>query len=147
MRGFSSVPFTTSTESGLSSVTGVAKFSAAGVILEFESKWFGLVQKGVYETRLSLDEILDVKFRKGFMKRGAKIELRPNTMVNISSLPAQDGKITLKIAREDFERARDAVARLEIDLREHIDALPPPEPEPISFMIDASEEKTRKLDN
>lgn len=147
MRGFTSIPFTTSTESGFSSVTGVAKFSSAGVILEFESKWLGLVQKGIYETRLSLDEILDIKFRKGFMKRGAKIEIRPNTLANIANLPAQDGKITLKIAREDFERARDAVARLEIDLREHIDELPSPEPEPISFMIDASEETTRKLDN
>jgi hypothetical protein len=64
---FTSVPF--KTESGFSTVNGVAKFSSAGVVLEFESKLFGILPGGVKEARLPLTEILDVKFRKGFLKR------------------------------------------------------------------------------
>jgi hypothetical protein len=73
-QGFTSVPF--KAESGLSSVNGIAKFSAAGIVLEFESKLLGLIASGVKEYKLPVAEILDVKFRKGFMKRGAKIEVR-----------------------------------------------------------------------
>ena len=38
---FTSVPF--KTDSGMSQINGVAKFSSAGVVLEFESKLFGLI--------------------------------------------------------------------------------------------------------
>ncbi len=70
MEQFTSVPF--KTESGLSSVNGVAKFSSAGIVLEFESKLFGILPGGVKEVRLPVAEILDVKFKKGFVKVGAR---------------------------------------------------------------------------
>ena len=65
MQTFTSVPFKTESEHGLTQVNGVAKFSSAGVVLEFESKLFGLIGGGVKEVRLPKDEILDVKFKKG----------------------------------------------------------------------------------
>ena len=71
MQSFISVPF--KTESGLSQVNGVGKFSSAGVVLEFESKLFGILPGGVKEARIPIAEILDVKFKKGVLKRGAKI--------------------------------------------------------------------------
>ena len=123
MQSFTSVPF--KTESGLSSVNGLAKFSGAGIVLEFESKLFGLIGGGVKEARLPLPEILDVKFRKGVFKRGAKIEIRMKSMTKLVELPNNDGKIILKLERDDYERAAEAVSKLQKDLNRELESLPP----------------------
>ena len=144
MQSFISVPF--KTDSGFSSTNGVAKFSSAGVVLEFESKLFGILPGGVKEARLPLSEILDVKFRKGVFKRGAKIEIRTKTFSTLAKLPNSDGKLVLKLLPDDFERARDAVAKLQKDLTEQIESLPPTHT-PVSVLFDESEEETTKLKN
>jgi hypothetical protein len=134
---FTSVPF--KTESGLSQIDGMGKFSAAGIVLEFESKLFGIIKDGVKEARIAIDEILDVKFRKGFLKMGAKIEIRLKDFTKLSKLPNKDGKITLKIKKDEFERAREAVAKLQKDLIEQRESLPPTQT-PVSRLFDESEE-------
>lgn len=139
---FSSIPF--KTESGLSQIDGIGKFSSAGIVLEFESKLFGIIKGGVKEIRLSLTEILDVKFRKGFLRHGARIEIRLKSFAKLSELPNRDGKIVLKLQRDDFERARDAVAKLQKDISEHMESLPPAHT-PVSRLFDASEEETKEL--
>jgi len=139
---FISVPF--KTESGLSSVNGVAKFSSAGVVLEFESKLFGVLPGGVREARLPVGEILDVKFRKGLFKRGAKIEIRTKTFSKLTELPNKDGKVTLKIAVDDYDRSSEAVEKLQKDLAEHVADLPPAHT-PVSVLFDESEEDTKDL--
>ncbi|MBK6749420.1 MAG: hypothetical protein KA956_02375 [Pyrinomonadaceae bacterium] len=140
---FTSVPF--KTDSGMSQINGVAKFSSAGVVLEFESKLFGLISNGVKEARLATDEILDVKFKKGVLKRGAKIEIRVKSLAKLNELPYKDGKLTLKIQSEDFERARDAVAKLEKDMADEAASLPPYHTS-VSSLFDGSEDETKKLD-
>jgi hypothetical protein len=143
MQNFTSVPF--KTDSGLSSVNGVAKFSAAGVVLEFESKLFGVIGGGVKEVRLPLAEILDVKFRKGFMRRGARVELRMKSFAKLAELPSSEGKLTLKLVRDDFDRAKAAVEQLQKDLDQTGDALPPPRT-PVSQLFDEpDEEETKEL--
>ena len=142
MNGFTSIPF--KTESGLSSVNGVAKFSSAGIVLEFESKLFGMIGTGVKEARLPLAEILDVKFRKGFLKRGAKIEIRMKSFAELAKLPNTEGKLVLKLAPEDYERARQAVEQLNKDLTEQRESLPPTRT-PVSSLFDESEDETRRL--
>lgn len=147
MNGFTSVPFKAESAHGLKTVNGVAKFSSAGIVLEFESKLFGIIGGGVKEVRLSKDEILDVKFRKGLFKRGAKIDIRTKTFSKLAELPNQDGKLTLKLERDDFERGQSAVEQLQKDLAEHEKNLPPPRT-PISDLFredDDSEEETRVL--
>jgi hypothetical protein len=139
---FTSVPF--KTESGLSQIDGMAKFSPAGVVLEFESKLFGIIKDGVKEARISTGEILDVKFRKGFFKIGAKIEIRLKDFTQLSKLPSKDGKITLKIKKDDFERAKEAVAKLQKDLTEQLDSLPPTHT-PVSRLFDESEDETKEF--
>jgi hypothetical protein len=134
---FTSVPF--KTESGLSQIDGMGKFSAAGIVLEFESKLFGIIKDGVKEERIASGEILDVKFRKGFFKMGAKIEIRLKDFTKLSQLPNKDGKVTLKIKKDDFERARDAVVKLQKDLNEHRESLPPSRT-PVSRLFDETEE-------
>ncbi len=140
--GFISVPF--KAESGLSQIDGMGKFSSAGIVLEFESKLFGIIKDGVKEARIALDEVLDVKFRKGFLKIGAKIEIRLKDFSQLSKLPSKDGKITLKIKKDDFERAQEAVAKLQKDLTEQRDSLPPAHT-PVSRLFDESEDETKEL--
>jgi hypothetical protein len=123
----------------------MGKFSSAGIVLEFESKLFGIIKDGVKEARIATDEILDVKFRKGFMKFGAKIEIRLKDFSQLSKLPNKDGKITLKINKDDFERAREAVAKLQKDLTAERDALPPAHT-PVSRLFDETED-TQELDS
>lgn len=139
---FISVPF--KTESGLSQIDGMGKFSSAGIVLEFESKFLGFIKSGVKENRIALDEILDIKFRKGFFKYGARIEVRLQSFTRLSELPNSDGKITLKIKREDFERAREAVLKLQKEMTEERENLPPAHT-PVSRLFDESEEDTKQL--
>ena len=120
---FTSVPF--KTESGLSQIDGLAKFSSAGIVVEFESKFIGLIKGGVKEIRVPMDEILDVRFKKGFFKAGAAIIIRVKNFATLSALPSQDGKVTLKIKREDFALAKEAVEKFQKDFEDHNAAQPP----------------------
>ncbi len=144
MQTFTSVPFKAEKYHGLSEVNGMAKFSSAGIVLEFEAKLFGLISEGVKEARLPISEILDVKFKKGLFKRGAKIEVRAKSLAAISQLPNENGSLVLKIKRADFERAREAVVRLERDIATY-EAEVPPTHTPVSVLFDPSEDETRKL--
>lgn len=133
MQSFTSIPF--KTESGISQINGVAKFSSAGIVLEFESKLFGLISYGVKEARLAVGDILDVKFRKGVFKRGAKIEIRMKSLLKLTELPNKEGKVTLKLLPDDFERARNAVASFQKDMAERAESLPPSHT-PVSVLFD-----------
>lgn len=145
MTGFSSIPF--KGESGLSQIEGIAKFSSAGVVIEFESKFLGLFKGGVKEIRISLDEILDITFKKGLFKRGASIQIRLKSFSKLSALPSEDGKLKIKIKREDFEIAREAVDSLQKELDSYHAELPPVHT-PISTIFDnTSELDTAKLDD
>lgn len=146
MQNFTSVPFKSEKHHGLSEVNGLAKFSGAGIVLEFESKLFGLISNGVKEVRLPISEILDIRFRKGVFKYSAKIEIRMNSVAKLVELPNYDGKVTLNIARPDFERARDAAEQLQKDLAGYSQQLPPAHTTVSRlFEEEASEDETRKL--
>ena len=146
MQSFTSVPFKTESAHGLKTANGVAKFSSAGVVLEFEAKLFGLIGSGIKEVKIRTEEILDIKFRKGLFKRGAKIEIRTKTFSKIAELPTSDGKISLKLERDDFERGRDAVVQLQKDLQQHSDSLPPAQTPVSSLFTDESEDETKLLE-
>lgn len=144
---FITVPF--KTENGLSQIDGIGKFSSAGIVLEFESKLFGIIKNGVKEIRLSTNELLDIKFRRGLMKIGAKIEIRLKSFAQLSELPNKDGKLILKIRRDDFERAEKAAANLQKDMSEQQEFLPPART-PVSQLFEDEEtttapETTRKI--
>lgn len=144
MQSFTSIPFKTEKHQGLSSVNGVAKFSGAGIVLEFEAKLFGLISDGVKEGRIAIGDILDIKFKKGFLKRGAKIEVRTNSLAALAGLPTEEGKLILKINAEDFDRAKEAVERLSRDIQTHAADLPPAHT-PVSVLFDPGEEETKRL--
>lgn len=145
MQNFTTVPFKAESAHGFSSVNGVAKFSPAGIVLEFESKWFGLVGSGVKEVRLPIGEILDIKFRKGVFKRGSKIVIRTKSFAALAELPNQDGKVTLKLERDDFERGESAVAQLQKDIAGYQAELPPPHSPVSQLFEDETEDETKQL--
>ncbi len=119
------ISFKISGAHGLSEVDGIAKFSPAGIVLEFEAKILGLMKTGVKEVRVAMAEINDLKFKKGLMKFGAKIEIRLKSFAKVSEIPNQDGKIRLQISREDFIRADETVKKMLDCLNERRDTLPP----------------------
>jgi hypothetical protein len=119
------IPFKISSEHGFSEVNGIAKFSPAGIVLEFEAKILGLMKTGVKEVRVALVEINDIKFKKGVLKFGAKIEIRLKSFAKVSEIPNRDGKIRLQISREDFTRAEETVNKMLECLSERRDILPP----------------------
>jgi len=106
---FISVPFKASSSNGVTEYNGIAKFSPAGIVVEFDSKFLGLIGGEVKEVQVALDEILDIKFRKGIYKFFAQIQLRLKNFTKLSQLPNYSGKVKLKIKREDFELAQKAV--------------------------------------
>ncbi len=144
MQNFTSIPFKSEKHDGFTVVNGIAKFSSAGVVLEFESKLLGFISDGVKEARLSVGDILDIHFKKGFFKRGAKIVIRATSLVKLNELPHSDGKVTLKIHPGDFELARDVVAKLQHDMVARTAALPPLHT-PVSVLFDESEDETKEL--
>jgi hypothetical protein len=128
-------------ESGLMQIDGFAKFSPAGVVLEFESKFLGFIKSGVQENAIPLDRLLDVRFRKGFFKIGAKIEIRLKSFTELSKLPNSNGAVVLKIKREDFEVAKEAAERINRFLLEYRQELPPTH----TYVSELFEEDTKEL--
>jgi hypothetical protein len=139
---FITVPF--KLDDNFSQVSGVGKFSGAGIVLEYEGKLFGIIKSGVKESRIALEDVLDVKFKKGVFKRGARIEIRLKSFTKLTEVPNKDGKIILKLVRDDFERGAEAVLKLQKDLSEHQQSLPPAHT-PVSRLFTGEDEDTEEL--
>ena len=143
--GFTSVPFKAESSNGLREYIGIAKFSSAGIIFEFESKLFGLIGGEVKDVRVGLDEILDIKFRKGVFKIFSSIQIRLKHFAKFSDLPNNNGKIKLKIKREDFELAKNAVEQTLRQFNEPNEQLPPAQTS-VGELFDTEKLDTNKLD-
>ena len=114
-------------------------------MLEFESKILGMIPGGVKEVRLPIGEILDIKFKKGFFRLGAKIVIRTRTFSVLAALPNDNGRVTLKLIREDFELGKNAVDQINKDITGYVDELPPPRTAVGELFIEESEEETKQL--
>jgi len=142
MQTFTSVPF--KSEHGISQVHGVAKFSSAGIVLEYESKIIGLISTGLKDANIPIEELLDVKFKKSMVNRGGKIEIRLKSFRRLAELPNQQGKIVLKVNADDRDRAREAAERITKDIAEHARSAPPPHPPLESIFEDDTAELYQK---
>lgn len=109
---FISVPFKADSPNGITEYNGIAKFSPAGIVVEYKSMIVGLIPGDVKEVQVPINEILDIKFTTGIYRFFSKIHLRLLNFATISRLPNSDGKIKLKIKREDFEIAQKAVEQM-----------------------------------
>jgi len=142
------IHFKAESGNGLTYANGIAKFSSAGIIIEFESKFIGLFSNGVKEVRVSVADIHSILFKRGFLRLWPRIHLRLNSIAQASQLPNSDGKIILKVAREDAEKAREAVAKLEKDMADAAAVLPPPQSSVSELFLEesVSEHATKKLE-
>ena len=86
---FITVPFKADSPNGMMSYRGIAKFSFAGIVIEYESKILDMVGGEVKE-----------------------IQIRLTNYQKISQLPNKDGKIKLNIKRENYELAQAAVQQM-----------------------------------
>ena len=95
--GFSVVPFKISDEHGLSETIGLAKFSIAGIVLEFEKEFLGIVKAGeVREARIPISDILDIQFGKGFLGAFGSIIVRFKNLSAVAGLPTKSGRLKLR---------------------------------------------------
>lgn len=110
---FISLPFKIdgSQTGGFKTVDGIAKFSAAGIVLEFEAKIFGIMKTGIKEVRVPLIEIETVEVRKKFFRHTLEIWL--NNFKTLNEIPNKDGRIRLQIAKDDRGRAEQIKRLLE----------------------------------
>ena len=125
-QGFNIVPFKIDDEHGFSESIGLAKFSAAGIVLEFEKEILGMVKAGgVREARIPLTDILDLQFSKGFLGFFRKIVIRFKNLGAIAGLPSKNGRLKMKVARADHAAAERAVEELQNLLNRTGTELPP----------------------
>jgi hypothetical protein len=152
-QSFIAVPFKGQKGDGIVEIQGIAKFSVAGIVVEFESKFLGLFGGEVKEMRIGLEDIVAIDFKKGLAKFFSKIVIRLSNMTQLSKLPNSGGKIKLKIKREDFDLAENAVQMIQSAMAEPDESLPPAQ-SPVAELFEASGDKyktkelkeTRKLD-
>jgi len=109
---FITVPFKADSPNGMMSYRGIAKFSFAGIVIEYESKILDLVGGEVTEIQIALDEIFDIRLRKGIYKFFGQIQIRLTNYKKVSQLPNSGGKIKLNIKRENYELAQAAVEQM-----------------------------------
>lgn len=96
---------------GFSVVSGMAKISRAGIVVEFEAKIFGMMKTGIKEVRVGLKEIEEARLKKRFFK--STLEIWLNNFKTLSEIPNRDGRIILQISKDDRERAAEAVRILQ----------------------------------
>ncbi len=137
---FISVPFKADKGDGLFEFDGIAKFSSAGIVIEFEKKFLGMFGSEIKEVRFGIEDILDIKFRRGFLKFFSKIQFRLGNMGKLKDLPNKGGKVSLKIKREDFALAESAVRFFESAIYSAPEELPPPQT-PVGELFGETEDK------
>lgn len=106
-------------DSGVTSVQGLAKISPAGIVLEFEKSLFGIIKDGIKEIRIPVSEILDLRLKSGFFNTRLErylfnsLELRTTSLARLEGLPFKDGKAKFKIKRFDISSAEEAIEMIE----------------------------------
>lgn len=128
-------------DDGFSQINGIGKFSSAGIVLEFETKLFGIIKMGVKEKRVPLAEIERIKLNKKWFK--TTLEIWVNNFTTLSEIPNKDGRIILHITKEDRPQAEESVILLEKSVNKRKEEMPPPRT-PVSSLFE-DDEKTNKL--
>ena len=142
MPNFISIPFKIEgAHGGFSVVSGMAKVSRAGIVLEFEAKIFGMMKTGIKEVRVAVAEIETVEVKRKFFRHTLEIWL--NNFKTLSEIPTKDGRIVLQISKTDRTRAHEAgklleKTRLEQDALEFIKS-------PVRRLFD--EDETKELND
>jgi hypothetical protein len=144
-KGFISIPFKISdVNSGFSTVDGMAKISSAGIVLEYEQKFIGLIKTGIKEIQIPIEQIERIKFKKGWVN--TRLEIWLNNFQTLSKIPNKDGRIVMDLSKEDRKVAEEAVQILEKATDEYKAELPPPKT-PVSSLFETDELEIDDLKN
>jgi hypothetical protein len=116
--GFVTIPFKVEGD-GMERAEGLAKFSPVGIVLEFDTKFLGMIKTGYKDIRIPKSEIMDVKLVHGLFNSNfekffhTRIHIRLNNYLLMSEIPSKDGRIIMQINRRDRDLADLALVALE----------------------------------
>jgi len=117
---FVSLPFTIpNVYEGLAAAHGVAKWTNAGLVLEFQVKdsFIGMVKSGVNEVPIPFNELVSIELKEGWFRK--RLFIRARSLTTLTNVPGHEsGHIVLKIARKDLRIAREMVSILRLTLTE-----------------------------
>ncbi len=111
------VPFHFDTYGGLGEVKGLARLDDDGLELQFSTSdaLFGVLKSDRQVLRVSLDSLLSVQYRSGFLWLAPGIELRVRDLAALKGLPETDeGRIHLGLRFRDRRDGRAFAAELEL---------------------------------
>ena len=115
-----SLPFSfPNTIRGFARSTGIARFAADALELEFESKdrLFGVIRSGVKELRISVNTVESVRLKKSMLKTELFIRLR--SMRPRRQIPGHsEGEVRLRIARKHRKIATEMQSQIELRISE-----------------------------
>ncbi|MFV0389569.1 MAG: hypothetical protein ACK5NT_12535 [Pyrinomonadaceae bacterium] len=107
---FISCPF--KIHKSISSIYGIAKFSGAGIVIEYREKYIDLIDGELKEIRIPRNEINAAYFRKGFFPFSGYISVSINNLSRALALLTDDGTLKLKVKRKDIALANLAIEAL-----------------------------------
>ncbi len=107
----------TNVHHGFAEVAGLARASKYGLILEFETKYLGLLKLGVKEVGISISEIESVNLKEGWLKTEMVVKAR--SLRTLTEIPgSHQGQIKLRIPRKEKETAKHAASMLMLHISE-----------------------------
>ena len=97
------VPFTL--ESGLSKVSGVVRERENDIVIEYQTRFIGLIRSDIQALHIPFEEIDEVFFTSSIF--GSKLRILLKTLRSTGDFPApKQGEFELKVARKNREQAK-----------------------------------------
>jgi hypothetical protein len=110
-----SIPFHNEIYEGLGEVHGRLRIGDGVLLLEYRMKdaVIGVLRGRVREQRIPLIDIESIEFHNGWFRK--RIIIRANSIASFTDIPgAEGGVLVLRIKRQDAERARLCVSRMQL---------------------------------
>lgn len=102
---------------GFAAVDGIARASRYGLILEFETKYLGLLKSGVKEVGISISEIESVNLKEGWLR--TEIVVKARSLRTLTEIPgSHQGRVKLRVSRREKEIAKQVVSILMLHISE-----------------------------
>jgi hypothetical protein len=102
---------------GFAEVSGLAKVSEFGLILEFEGIQLGKPKSSVKEVQIPLAEIESVSLKASWLKTEMVVKTR--SLNTLNGVPGSgQGEVTLRVPRKEKEAARRAFSVLSLRITE-----------------------------
>lgn len=99
---------------GFKKATGLVNLSGEELVLEFqeEDAFIGVFQSDVKEVRIPLDQLQEIRFKKGWFS--SKLILEARSLKVFRELPGSGHKVTLKIKRGDRKDADRLISKIRL---------------------------------